>query len=273
MLLKILFWLFVAVDAAAIGLWFVLGLAAAKSAHSSPLAVALLLLVAPGMLLALAAVLFVRAEATGWRLAALLVVAAPVLVVAGSQFVAVFTARNLVGQSGSTPLTRALGQLPQDPGALATVRELLAAGADPNQNGEELPLVLAIRAVRVVGLEPVQVLLDAGASPNTRGGFGAPAFFSALGSSADPALLQLLLARGAEATAEDRSGKSGAWHAATARNWPAALVLLQRGAGWQGRSPMGRSFRETLEAEVLQCGDGGGLVQLLEFVRVRERGK
>ncbi len=273
MLLKILFWLLVAIDAAGIGLWFLLGLAAAKSAHSSSLAVALLLLVLPGLLLAAAAVLFVRAEATGWRLAALLLVAAPAMLLAGSQVVAVFTAQNLVGQWGSTPLTRALGSLPQDPGALATVRELLAAGADANQSGEELPLVLAMRAERVVGLEPVQLLLDAGASPNTRGAFGAPAFFSALGSAANPALLHLLLARGAEVAAEDRSGKSGVWHAAMARNWSATLVLLQRGAGWQGRSPMGRSFRETLEAEVLQSGDGGGLRQVLEFVQGRERGK
>jgi len=76
MLIKILFWMIACVDAAALLLVFVLGLAAAPSSHTSPLAVAAYLLVVPGLLLAGAIVLFLRAKSGVGRASAFLLVAA-----------------------------------------------------------------------------------------------------------------------------------------------------------------------------------------------------
>ena len=77
MLLKILFWLFVAIDVVGLGLFFVLGLAAAGSAETHPLAVVLVMLVVPSLVLAAAVLLFLQTQWTGWRLLALLVVSGP----------------------------------------------------------------------------------------------------------------------------------------------------------------------------------------------------
>jgi hypothetical protein len=148
MLLKLLFWLLVSLDVLCIGLVFVLGLAAAGPAKTEPLLVLLLLLVVPGAVVGGAVWLFAR-EATAWRVAATLVVAAPWLWLVVEQVSAQRWIATHPGQIwGSTELTHALYRLPQEPGQLATVRRLLAAGADPNEVGDELPLVLAIRAAR-----------------------------------------------------------------------------------------------------------------------------
>lgn len=274
MLLKFLFWLFAALDLAAVLLWLLLGLAAAGPSKTSPLAVVLALLVVPGALLAGAIYLFVRSESTGWRVAALLVVSAPAAALGASSLLArVMAPGPNAGIWGSTPLTRALSGLQNDPSQLAVVRQLLASGADPNEAGEELPLVLAIRAVRHVGIEPLEVMLDAGARPNDRTQFGEPAYFSALGITAPPAALQLLLQRGADPKAVSRDGRSGVWKASMPRNWSAALVLARLDAGWSGTSPMGLSFLDTLEGEARLLGETGQLAELLAMVRKAERGK
>lgn len=274
MLLKVLFWSFAALDLAVIGLWFVLGLAAAGPSKTSPFAVALALLVVPGALLAGAILLFVRTESTGWRLLALLAVSGPALALGVSTLVARLTVPGAnAGMWGSTPLTRALSDLEKDPNQLAVVRQLLAEGADPNQAGEELPLVLAIYAVRHVGLEPLRMLLDAGANPNAKTQWGEPAFFAVLGGGNSVAELQLLLDRGADPKTLNRSGHSGLWQAAATSNWAAALVLAKLGASWQGISPMGLPYLAMLEGEARQHGATGPLAELIDFVRKAERGK
>lgn len=268
MLLKVLFWLFAALDLAVIGLWFVLGLAAAGPSKTSPFAVALALLVVPGALLAGAILLFVRTESAGWRWAALLVVSGPALALGVSSLVSMLALPGAIaGTWGSTPLTRALSDLQKDPNQLAVVRQLLADGADPNQGGDELPLVLAIYAVRHVGLEPLRLLLDAGANPNAKTQWGEPAFFAVLGNRNEVAELQLLLDRGAAPKTLSRSGHSGLWQAAATRNWPAALLLAKLGASWQGISPMGLPYLAMLEGEVRQHGATGPLAELIDFVK------
>lgn len=273
MLLKVLFWLFAALDLAVIGLWFVLGLAAAGPSKTSPFAVALALLVVPGALLAGAILLFVRTESTGWRWAALLVVSGPALALGVSALASLLMVPGAGGMWGSTPLTQALSALEKDPTQIAVVRQLLAEGADPNQIGEELPLVLAIYAVRHVGMEPLRMLLDAGANPNAKTQWGEPAFFSVLGNRNDVAELQLLLDRGADPKTLNRSGHSGLWQAAATSNWPAALVLAKLGASWQGISPMGLPYLAMLEGEVRQHGATGPLAELIDFIKKAERGK
>lgn len=248
MLLKVLFWLFVALDVGALGLFFVLGLAAAGPSKTSPLAVVFAMLVVPGVLLTGAILLHLRAQSGLLQLLAFLIVSAPVGALTISQIVALFTAPLTPGGIwGESKLTRALRELEKDPQQLATVRTLLAEGADPNQMGESMPLVLAIYATRHVGMEPVTLLLDRGADPNKHDDFGQPCWFTATAASLDPAVLRLLLDRGADPKALDRQGKSGVWDALTTENWAAASLLIQRGAATEGISPMGLSMRGMLE--------------------------
>lgn len=270
MLLKVLFWLFVAVDVAALGLMFVLGLAAAGPSKTSPLAVVFAMLVVPGVLLGGAILLHLRAQSGLLQLLAFLLVSAPAAFLAISRMVAeVAVQANPGGIWGETKLTRALRELEKDPLQLANVRTLLAAGADPNEKGEEMPLVLAIHAARHVGKEPLTLLLDRGADPNRPDDFGRPCWFAATGITVDLAVLQLLLDRGADVQARARDGRGGTWSAVGCDNWPAARLLIQRGGDVDGRSPMGLPLRETLEGYVRQGGpraDGAATV-LMELDR------
>ena len=76
-MIKVVFSALVVLDLAGVLLLFVLGLAAAGSAGTNPLQVALLLLVLPAIPLVAAVVLFMRATAPPLRLLAVLVAAAP----------------------------------------------------------------------------------------------------------------------------------------------------------------------------------------------------
>jgi hypothetical protein len=258
MLTKLLFWLFVVLDAAAIGLVFVLGLAAAGPSRTQPLAVTLLLLVAPGAMLGAAIWLHQRTASPWLRLLAFALVSAPAAALVIGRLASEFTARqNPGGISGETLLTRALRALPQDPLQLATVRTLLAEGADPNQAGEELPLVLAIHAARRVGQDAMQLLLDHGADPNRHDEFGRPCWFAATFNPSDLPVMQSLLERGADPLTRDRSGLGAAWGAIAGDNWAAAGLLIQRGSPVDGRSPMGLSMHEMLAGYVRDGGPRG----------------
>jgi hypothetical protein len=258
MLLKVLFWLFVALDVGALGLMFVLGLAAAGPSKTSPLAVVFAMLVVPGVLLAGAIFLHLRAQSGLLQLLAFLVVSAPVGALTVSQVAALFTAPLAPGGIwGETKLTRALRELEKDPQQLATVRTLLAEGADPNEAGEQIPLVLAIYAARHVGPEPVKLLLDRGADPNRHDDFGRPCWFAATAKTVGLEVLQLLLERGADPKATGRDGRGGVWGAVATDNWPAAVLLLQRGCPTDALSPMGLPLREVLAGYVRQ-GDARG---------------
>lgn len=274
MLPKILFCLFLAIDVVGVGLWFVLGLAAAGPSKTNPLAVVFTLLVVPGLLLLGAVALHQFGRSPALRLLAFLVVSAPAVVLAITYLVGQLQAgTNPGGIQGETKLTRALRELPRDPTQLPTLRALLADGADPNEAGEALPLVLAVYAAREIGSEPLSLLLDHGADPNHADAFGRPAWFAALGTTVEPAVLGLLLDRGADAAVVDRDGHSAAWAAVATQRWAAALLLVERGASVAGTSPMGRSLFETLEHEAWSHGDGDGLGPLREAVRVRTKGR
>lgn len=269
MLANVAFWIFVALDAAAIGLVFVLGLAAAGPSRTQPAAVTLLLLVAPGMLLAAAIWLHQRAASPWLRLLAFLLVSAPTALLAVEGIRTAFrVATKPGGIYGETELTRALRELATEPQRLAAVRALLADGADPNEAGEQMPLVLAVYAARHVGEEPVRLLLDRGADPNRRDEFGEPCWFAATGGSVDVAVLRLLLDRGADPKLLGRDGRGGIWDAINYRNWQAALLLLQRGCDLSGRSPMGLTLVDALEQHER---DGlGDVAELLAAVRARK---
>jgi len=151
------------------------------------------------------------------------------------------------------------------------VRTLLAEGADPNEAGDDMPLVLAIYAAGKVGTEPLTLLLDRGADPNKQDQFGRPCWFAATAGSVDLGVLQLLLDRGADATVRGRDGKSAVWHATACENWPAALLLVQRGSPTDGISPMGLPMEAMLEGYVRDGRpSGAGAAALLAEIRKRK---
>lgn len=308
MLLKTLFWILIACDLAALGLFFLLGLAAAPSSHTSPLAVAAFMLAIPGLLLALAIALFLKGGSPLWRGVGLLIAAAPLLVVAVGK---VITDRTMLrhqdadgnftqfaagplqdleraivrgdaaavatlaasadlaatGIGGNGVLVLALRQLEKQPAPPEVLRALLQAGADANGSGGELPLAVAIQVSRKAGTEPVRMLLDAGADPNRSSQYGDPAWFGATGVGVDQALLPLLLERGADVNATSADGKVALLHATLAQNWPAALLLLERGADWRKvRSLDGRDFRAMLEDNARVHGDQPGLSGLIGWL-------
>lgn len=271
MILNTVFWLFVAIDAVVFGLVLVLGLAAAAPSRT-PLP-ALWVLVVPPLLLFGAVYLHLRSPVALLRALAFAAVVLPGVAL-GAQglwngYVA-FT--NPDALWGETKLTRALRELPKDPSQLAVLRSLLAAGEDPDREGEALPLAMAVYAAKDVGDEPLRLLLDAGADPNQRDQFGEPAWFAATGGSGSVAVLQLLLERGADLQATSRDGRGAAWHAVDTENWPVAKLLLERGARIDGISPMGMPLRETLEGRMRARGDalGPAASAVLELVRARK---
>lgn len=176
------------------------------------------------------------------------------------------------GISGVTVLVLALRRLRDAPHDLDIVRALLDAGADPNVGKDELPLQVAIGASRGAGLEPVRMLLAARADPNARSSFGEPVFFTAAGADQDPALMQLLLDRGADLHATTDTGKTALSVCAMTRNWKAALLLLQRGAPWEkAAAPGGATFRVYVESLAgPAAGDSEDLGRVLEFLRAAD---
>jgi hypothetical protein len=266
---KVLFWTLAVADLVGILIWFVLGLAAAGPSRTNPLTVVALLLVLPGALLAAAVIVHVRAESAALRLLALVVVAAPAVFLAAQAAMASFRAGPMhpAGQ-GETDLTQALRALAKDADRLPEVRALLAAGADPDAGGTP-PLALAIYASRSVGLAAVEAVLAAGVDVNRRDEWGEPAWFAVTGTGIDAAVLIHLLERGLDATACGRGGHSAVWSAIATRNWPVAKVLVERGAGVDGRSPMGLSLQATLEAHVRDHDGGDGAAEVLAAARAR----
>ncbi len=244
----LLFWCFVALDGAALGLLFVLGLAAAKPSHTSPLSVVAFFLL-PALALAGLILLFLRAPWPMARTAAMVLAGLPVAIVAGGALVsrgvawkmgvtmddglrpdavaqrtlesaiaandALAVARIAADRKArineAAALVAALRQLEKTPGRLDVLRALLQAGVRPNTGGsDEPPLAVAIRASRFTGVEPVMLLLRAGADPNFSSG-SQPSFFAALSTKTDPAVLRALLDHGADLRAVDMAGSNAVY--------------------------------------------------------------
>lgn len=272
-LLNIIFWLAIAFDLAAVGLLFVLGLAAAPSAKTNSLSVAFLLLLLPGLTLAALAFWFLRVNSFAAKLIPCAVVAAPLFVLVAGELRNVgyrFTnpaeanrpvafkaapltdLQNAVLANDAPGVTQAaaaaglrgrhdaagvlilaLHRLEKSPEQLPVLRALLDAGADPNSAAGDRPLEIAIRATPRTGPEPLALLLNAGADPNRNNPLGDPVFFAATEIAVDLEILTLLLNRGAKLNARSVRGETALSHAADANNWKAVLLLLARGADIQ----------------------------------------
>ena len=263
--IRIAFWGLIALDALGVLLLFVLGLAAAGSARTNPLQVTLLLLVLPCIPLALSVVLFVRSAAPAWRLLALLLAAAPLLIAVSSRGIAEVQLRANTNERGELTFFRSgpMRQLAEaiarndSSGVAAVLRLLLEAKADPNKEAQyELPLAIAIQLADKTGPGPVKLLLDAGANPNLTSSFGVPVYFSATGQSSNLETLTMLLDRGADVNAMSPKGETALFSAAMTRNWKAALLLLERGADWkQGRNVDGLTFKSLIDSYAGSYGD------------------
>ncbi|MBL8209584.1 MAG: hypothetical protein JNK87_02675 [Bryobacterales bacterium] len=273
LLLRIAFWVLLAMDVAALGLLFVLGLAAAASSHTSWVSVAGVMLLLPGALLLGAAAVFVMATAPWLRVVAFLVVAAPLLLLVGgrgfaemwlNQYrtadggVAMFKAgamreieaaiaRDDAGAVAAAARGANLKQLGRDgsnvlvvalrqmekTGGSVGVLRALLAAGADPNAGEALPLAIAIYASAKVGVEPVRLLLEAGADPNKQDQFGHAAYFAATGKFVDVSVMRMLLDRGADLRVKSNTGATALTQAMATQNWPVMLLLLQKGAEWR----------------------------------------
>ena len=306
--MKIAFWLLVIGDTLALLVLFLLGLAAAPSSRTSPLAVAWSMLLVPTAVLVLAVFLFHRVNTPLARGAAMVLVALPLLLVAGMRgyyqmrlasateedgtfrYFREGPARDILdaidrndaatvtrlapqvnlnarGLADMTLLMYAIRRLEETPHELEALRALLAAGADPNLAADELPLMVAIQLSRTTGTEPVAMLLAAGANPNALDQFGSPVYFMAVGITVPVEVLRLLLDRGADLTLRGRDGRSVAFAAATTANWPAVLLLLQRGVNYEGRTINGETFIQMVESHIRVFGDTAGAAEALAYLK------
>jgi hypothetical protein len=206
---RFVFWLLIALNTAGLGLWLLLGLAAAKPSHTPLLHVLAFFAVPAGGLVGLT-VLYTKAPWPWAPAAATVGAAAPlVLLLGGAALSGLWTWRT--GES-----------------AAPTSSPPAASRAVPAPQ----QLEAALRASRSTGTEPVLALLHAGAVPDQRGD-SAPAWFSALAASADPQVLPLLLDRGVDLAAVDAAGRNAVQVALLQRRWEAAALLIERGAAWQ----------------------------------------
>lgn len=174
MILKILFWLFVAIDVAALVLFGLLGLAAAKPSHTNPLVALIVPFVLPALVLTGSVWLFLRAQSTGGRVVALAIAALPFIFVVVSQGVVQLMMRGYQDEGGnfwqfrSGPLREIEAAIQRNDVAALTAA---ARGADVNKPGISgaTALVLGFRQLEKTpehGLDVVRALLKAGADPN-----------------------------------------------------------------------------------------------------------
>jgi len=152
---------------------------------------------------------------------------------------------NQTGLAEMTLLVVALRQLRETPDQHEVLAILLKAGADPNQGAEfETPLSMALQVTAKSGIEPVRLLLEAGSNPNAKGVSGDPLFFAGVWNAMPPEVLTLMVTHGADLALTGNQGKRLLFAAADARNWPAVLQLLQRGADPAvGQTLGGKDFR------------------------------
>ena len=172
--MTILFWLLIAVDTLAWLLFFVLGLAAATSTRQSAISVALSLPFAvPAVLLIVAVALFTRSPNSAGRLGAMVIAAAPALILFWAKASATREMRLNTTSTGEVAYYRE-GPLRDLATAIrandtASVSRLLPS-VDVNAEGFQgtTPLMLAVRQLEHTPkqLDVLRMLLAAKADPN-----------------------------------------------------------------------------------------------------------
>lgn len=161
------------------------------------------------------------------------------------------------------------------PSAVESVRMLLAAGAKPIPNAVEPEFYQGnLDAHRLVAfvfgytgdnmLQILDLILAAGADPNTRNYEEQPLYFSTYSSLAK---LQVLARHGAdftalESTRTDRNGWTGAMFAVELGEYDVAAFLLDHGVSAQHVAPDGSSLRSLLQAKA-DAGESGAAFDAL----------
>ncbi|MBM3759344.1 MAG: hypothetical protein FJW36_03760 [Acidobacteria bacterium] len=265
LIVSILFWAALALDAAIIAVFFVLGLAAAGPSKSNPLSVVFLMLILPGIVLVALAAWFLAIKAPVFRIVVLLIAASPALLVIGGQIATLLMMRanpeeankpvsfkpistapldsairngdvNAVkeaavqvrlrgSRNSGSFIITALYRLEKAPERIDILEAVLEAGADPNDASSTMPLEAAIKASKKIGNRPIEVLLKAGANPNKLNSLGDPVYFEALAKTVELEILQLLLDRGANPKVNSYRGET-AEARANSNNNPKAAALL-----------------------------------------------
>ena len=173
MFIKILFWLIIACDVGALGLFFVLGLAAGPSSKTSPLAIAAFMLIVPGLLLLGAILVSVLAKSAVWRGLALLAAASPILFVVISSTYSGYDLGQYKDAKGSFasykpgPMREVEEAIVRNDAAAVAVAARSANLKQESRDGSTV-LVVALRQLAKTPGPPdvLRALLQAGADPN-----------------------------------------------------------------------------------------------------------
>lgn len=247
--MKILFWLFVAIDVVAIVIGGLLGLAAAGPSRSNPLAAIVIPVIIPGTLLLGAVWVFLNMQSAGARALALGVAALPVIVIAVAMGTSWFELSGYRDASGQIREYKS--------GALVEIEDAVARNdaaavaaaarrAELNTRGISgaSVLVLALRQLRTTPdqLDVIRALLAAGADPNFVASESPLQLAISASSRSGVELVRIFLDAGANPNAPDEDGEPAFFMAGAAGVSVDALqLLLDRGANVQLRDRDGAS--------------------------------
>lgn len=238
-MLRLVFWGLVIVDLLGILLLFALGLAAAGPSKTNPVQVTLVLLVLPSIPLAASALLFLRTTSPVLRAVALLLAAAPLLILVSTRAIADVQLRANSNERGELTFFRA-GPMREIAEAIArndssTVASLLPK-VDVNETGFSgmTLLMLATRQLRQTPEQrgALRLLLSARADPNTGAQYELPlAIAIQVSGKAGNEPVKLLLDAGANPNLKTSFGEP-VYFQATGQSTPleTLTLLLDRGA-------------------------------------------
>lgn len=238
-MIRLLYWVFVAVDIAGLLFFFVLGLAAAGSAKTHPLLVALFMLGLPGLVLVLSIGIFLRSSSPLWRGLAFVLVAAPLLMAVATK--AVNDA--LIGANSNAQGELTFFRQGPQRDLIEAIRrndapavQSLVTRVNVNASGlqEMTPLVMALRQLRTTPAqqEVLEVLLAAGADPNQGTPYERPLEMALqIDDKTGPDPVARLLARGANPNVKNAFGVP-IWFAAAGHGSgvETLALMLERGA-------------------------------------------
>jgi hypothetical protein len=250
-MIKLAYWAFVSLDVAALLFFFVLGLAAAGSTKTSPLSVALVMLVLPGIPLAASVLLFLRSSTWLWRAIAFVLAAAPLIFVVASQAYNTATIRANSNASGDLTFFTAGPQrdlveaIRRNDAAAVTA---LVPKTNVNATGlqDMTPLLAALRQLRSTPTQHdvLKVLLAAGADPNKGAQYELPlAMALQIDDQTGPAPVTMLLAAGADPNVKNSFGTPIFFAGAAGTSSPEVLTLLiKHGADLHATSTSGETI-------------------------------
>ncbi len=247
MLIQIIFWLLIAIDLLAVGLFFVLGLAAAGPSHTSSLSVAAVMLLIPGALLLAAIVVFLAAKSPLLRGAAFLLAASPLLFLVYSQISATTQINSYKNADGTFSYFK--------PGPMRDVEAAIARNdaaaipaaaksADLNEVARDgsTVLIVALEQLKKSPGSPdvLRALLRAGASPNPATGRRPLSTAILLSPELGPDPVKALLDAGANPNQLD-DFRHPVHFAATGPRVPVEVLrlVLDRGADLKLQDPSG----------------------------------